>query len=342
MTTASHRRSMGPSSSVFESRRGEASPGAPWRPLRLAAKCQGNPKGGRLRPHARRRLRPLRALGAAVRGPAPRDRGPAARGAALLGVEPPEARRGGASWGCPVLVLYLRHAPGGARPRRARLRLVHRAARRPVRDLGRRSCSRATSRPRRARTRASSGRGASSPPSSARPAPPCCSSGPLLADEPRAPARRPHRRLLHLPRLEHRRLPDAARRPAALPRLPAGRAVHLDLPPRVRPGSSRRRSCSPSTSSGTGGRTPARRSRTLERDFYEVAAPAARGQGEPGRCSRDRAGRRAFLGAPWRELAMVACRRAVLRRAPTPSCARPTTSPSTRSSRWRRSSPASS
>ena len=51
---------------------------------------------------------------------------------------------------------------------------------------------------------------------------------PLLADQPRAQAGRPHGRVLHLPGLEHRRLPHPARRPAALPGLPGRRAVRLD------------------------------------------------------------------------------------------------------------------
>ena len=59
-------------------------------------------------------------------------------------------------------------------------------------------------------------------------------------------------RVLHLPGVEHRRLADAARRPAALPRLPARRRLLLDddAPPAARR-SSPARSCSPSSSCST-------------------------------------------------------------------------------------------
>ena len=56
------------------------------------------------------------------------------------------------------------------------------------------------------------------------------------------------RRLLHLRRLEQRRPADAARRSAAVPRLPARRAVRLDVPPAAGLGARQRRParrCSP-------------------------------------------------------------------------------------------------
>ena len=127
----------------------------------------------------------------------------------------------------PVLWLYT-----GARPEALvacgpRLRVVHRAARRAVRDLGRRH---ARGRPGgdHAHERAPARRGGAARVvrrddgrlDAADPA--------AAADEPRAQAGRAHGRLLHLPGLELRRLPDAARRPAALPRLPRRRAVPVD------------------------------------------------------------------------------------------------------------------
>ena len=51
---------------------------------------------------------------------------------------------------------------------------------------------------------------------------------PAAAREPLAQAPRPRRHLLHLPGRQRRRLPHAAGRPAAVPRLPARRAVLLD------------------------------------------------------------------------------------------------------------------
>ena len=52
----------------------------------------------------------------------------------------------GALLGLPVLVLYARHAPGRARPRRRGLPLVHHPPRQPLRDLRGRAGHRATSR----------------------------------------------------------------------------------------------------------------------------------------------------------------------------------------------------
>ena len=118
---------------------------------------------------------PAARLGAAVRGPAARDRRPAARGAALLGVEPPQARRSAPLLGAARAASSTCAAhPAGARARRARLRLVHRAARRAVRDLGRHPARGRPRRPRRAPTPRSSAPGRCSPPSSARPARRCC------------------------------------------------------------------------------------------------------------------------------------------------------------------------
>ena len=74
-------------------RRRRRLPGRASLGIRRAVGTAG-PAGGRLRLHARRRLRPLAALGAALRGPAPRDRGPAPHGPPLLGVEPAQARGG--------------------------------------------------------------------------------------------------------------------------------------------------------------------------------------------------------------------------------------------------------
>src|SRR5262249_59986049 len=39
-----------------------------------------------------------------------------------------------------------------------------------------------------------------------------------------------HHRVLHLLGREHRRTPHAARGPTAFPRIPRGRALHLDVP----------------------------------------------------------------------------------------------------------------
>ncbi len=79
----------------------------------------------------------------------------------------------------------------------------------------------------------------------------------------------------------------------------------------------------------------------LQRDFYEVRRAADRRKGEP-----RPAGRRPRRGGlPGGALARGGDRRAgrcCPTRAPTPRSGRPTASPSTRSSRWRRSSPASS
>ena len=54
---------------------------------------------------------------------------------------------------------------------------------------------------------------------------------PLAPDQPRPRACPAHGGLLHLPRLEHRRLPAPARRPAAVSGLPERRAVRLDALP---------------------------------------------------------------------------------------------------------------
>ena len=160
------------------------------------------------------------------------------------------------------------------------------------------------------------------------------------ADEPGAQARRAHGRLLHLPRVEHRRLPHAARRPAALPRLPARRAVPVDAAA-VRPvalhrgaGARHLRDLGPPRPRARGGPRPAAR-------LLRGAAAARRRQAEPRPARRRAPGG----GLPPRAVARGGDRGARSRlSAPsrTATCARRTTSRSTRSSRWPRSSPASS
>ena len=188
---------------------------------RLGRRLRG-PGGGGVdcAPYARRSLRSRDRLGAAVRRPAARDRASCRSPRRTSG-----SPTSGSSWSrepsrLPVLALYTQARPEALVHAASRLRVLHHPARRALRDLGRRSCSRATCRRPRARTRSCSARGAlrvlrrdDGRLDAADPA--------AAADEPRAQARRAHRGLLHLPGLERRRLPDAARRPAALPRLPA-------------------------------------------------------------------------------------------------------------------------
>ena len=117
------------------------------------------------------------------------------------------------------------------RPQRLRLHLVHGAARHPVRDHGRRVPGRRSRSDPARQHHVPRGRGA------ARvvrrndrrvdaPGP----RGPEY--QPRTAPYRAHCRLLHFHRVEHRRLPDPARRSAALSRVPAGRAVCMDHPAR--------------------------------------------------------------------------------------------------------------
>ena len=92
---------------------------------------------------------------------------------------------------------------------------------------------------------------------------------------------------------------------------------------------------------GTSASTRARREPDLKRDFYEVRPLRIAGKDNLVLLAGVLAAV-AFLEAPWRELAIVGLAAALLSTAPTRSCGRPTASRSTRSSRWRRSSPASS
>ena len=124
---------------------------------------------------------------------------------------------------------------------------------------------------------------------------------PAPPDQPRAPASA-HGRLLHLPRVQHRRHADAARRPAAVPRLPRGRPVHLDLPALAALGSWWP-CCWPRTSSGTTRSTPARRS-PRSRDRRRSSRCASRAGSTS--CGSGCGARVAFLHAPWREAAIVA------------------------------------
>src|SRR2546422_882107 len=172
------------------------------------------------RPLARLHRRPVRRHPSRYRRPSPRR-------AALVGVEPQQAPgldRARAAGARPVS----RPRAVGPRPHGGGVRLVHRPPRRPLRDLRRDPHARRPPRdaagelhvPRdrlRARVFHRYDRRLDAP-------------GPRTpADQSRAHARQAHGHLLHLPRLEHRWHADAARRSAALPRLPAGRALRLDL-----------------------------------------------------------------------------------------------------------------
>ena len=90
-----------------------------------------------------------------------------------------------------------------------------------------------------------------------------------------APLPRPHGGVLHLPGRQHRRLPDAAGRPAAVPRLPARRAVLLDL--------------QPGQGDGAGG--GARAAHLPRARLGPVAARERRGPGTAGRAAGEAQGR---------------------------------------------------
>ena len=78
------------------------------------------------------------------------------------------------------------------------------------------------------------------PTSSARPAPPWCSCGPLLRANRERTLPRAHRGVLDLHRVQHRRPAHAARRPAPLPRLPQRRELLVDAAPLPHVGARRR------------------------------------------------------------------------------------------------------
>ena len=125
--------------------------------------------------------------------------------------------------------------------------------------------------------------------------------------------------------VERRRPPDPARRPAAVPRLPPGGAVRLDLPAPAALAVRRAPSCCSSTSSGTrwrtGGSRPGRSSATRrERRPLRLAGDAQLRLARRGRAGR-RVPPRALAGGadrrPHRALALAdAARRSI---APTSS-----------------------
>ena len=134
---------------------------------------------------------------------------------------------------------------------------------------------------------------------------------PLLQTNRERRACQAHRHLLHLPRVERRRHADAARRSAAVPRLSAGRAVHVDVPALAPVAAHDRRAAASSISSGT------RAHYAREPPARAPARPRrGRAAARPGRAQR-RLGSRgvvlavAFLHAPWREVAIVRARRAL-------------------------------
>ena len=162
-------------------------------------------------------------------GHAPRHRRVPALGPALVGVEPQQAAR--LRGPGPSRARLLRPPPSGrARAHGRGLRLVHRPARRPVRDLRRHPAARrpggdARHQHRIPGPRRAPGvlRGDHGRLDAADPAP--------AADEQPAHARQAHRHLLHLHRVQRRRHADAAGRSAPVPRLSGRRAVRLDVPP---------------------------------------------------------------------------------------------------------------
>ena len=219
----------------------------------------------------------------------------------------------------------------GARAHRPRLHIVHDSAREPVRDFGRRHDGR---RPRSQTLgeyavswrrgalrvdRRHDGRVDAPHPAS-------------LAHQQRTPLRRPHRGVLYLPGLEHRRIADAARRSAAVPRLSRGRAVYLDASSRA------------DVDHDHGGlavaiyfvwdtrvhkQEPPERI-GARRDAHQAAAH--RRQGEP-RAARRHRRRDGFSLSAWREIAMVALARCRGYEPPNTSTTR-TISRFTRSSKW--------
>ncbi len=139
-----------------------------------------------------------------------------------------------AALGVPIVRVDRGVRPHRRAPRRPRVRRVHRPARRALRDRGRDRDPRGTlAGTPGLNTGLLGDRGAASPRWSGPPARRCSSS----ARAPRqlgAQAQGPRRRLLHLRGEQRGRPAHAARRPAALPRLPARRAVPLDAAPLAR------------------------------------------------------------------------------------------------------------
>src|SRR3989442_8103596 len=178
------------------------------------------------RPDPRRRAAALSRR--PVRRDAPGDRRLPPLDSALVGVEPEQA--GGLGAAGPADPRPLCGPPARGAPVHGRgVRFVHRPPRRALRDLGRHLAPRG---PRGdadheygiPRARVGAGlvhrhhRGLDAPDPA------------VAANQPRAHARPPHDRVLHLSRVQHRRDADTARRPTALPRLPARRALHVDPP----------------------------------------------------------------------------------------------------------------
>ena len=132
-----------------------------------------------------------------------------------------------------------------------------------------------------------------------RPAPP---------DQSRAHARHAHGRLLHLPGREHRRPPHPARRSPALPRLPRGRALHLDASASAALALHRGRSAARVLRLGLGratdGSRPARSFATSrQREPLRIAGTPT-SSGSAGVLLAV-----AFLRAPWRRPLILAARR---------------------------------
>ena len=157
---------------------------------------------------------------------------PAPARARLLGVQRAQARGGRGARAPRARPLRAATTPRRSGTPPSRLPLLHRPAGQPVRDLRGR-----------ARHRRHPGAAAPSTPRSSPWAPLLASPRrdhrrlhaphpPSARHEPGAPPRRAHGRVLHLRRVQHRRLPDAAGRSAPVPRLPARRPLLLDAAPR--------------------------------------------------------------------------------------------------------------
>ena len=182
--------------------------------------------------HGARRGRASVLDGPALRRPAALDRDPPARRAALLGEQPEQGLRSGAASGCrsPAYLVAVHGATGvhELAEKGEGVRLLHRPARLALRDQRRHLRARVAlrhaarehgaDRPRRACSRADRDDRRLGAARSGR----CCGRTHARGEE------GPRRRLLHLRRVELRRPADAARRSAALPRLPEGRAVRVD------------------------------------------------------------------------------------------------------------------
>src|SRR3989442_6517137 len=159
---------------------------------------------------------------------APRDRRLPPLGSSLVGGEPKQVARLGTPGATDPRPLP-RSAAHGTRPHGGGLRILHRPPGRALRHFRRHPSAR---RPRGLATDERRVPGHRRRPGivhrhhrglhAAHPA--------ASADQPGAPPREAHRHLFHLPRLEHRRHAHPARGSAPVPRVPGGRALHVDVP----------------------------------------------------------------------------------------------------------------